>query len=116
MPNQRFIYFSYQTLFLMVSSLLWAVCGPFKARSKDIIQKYTLNITLSSGIHTGLCTVSVLRFFVHSVFCHFSCRKSCIVIFFCEIPKFTSRLMLFDNFFKTLLIFYVLKLNFHLEA
>ena len=36
--------------------------------------------------------------------------------FFCEITKFTSRLLPFDNFFKILLIFYVFKLNFHLEA
>jgi hypothetical protein len=61
-------------------------------------------------------TLSVLRIFVHSISCNFSCQKLCNSNFFCEITTFTSRPLSFDSFFSSILTFYDFKPNFLLEV
>ena len=64
----------------------------------------------------GLLHTVSFEIFRSLMFADIFLDKNWCIKFFRAITIFSSRLLLFDIFFKTLLNFYAVKLNFHLEA
>ena len=95
---QRIMLPRQKTYFLFVWSL-----QSRKQNSMVLITMMTPHNEIYSIFTIRHFTLSVLRIFVHSVSCHFSCYFTCQKImqlkFFHEIVTYTSKLLSFDNFF-----------------
>ena len=133
--------FKYDSLFLVLVCLYWMLisiqrCSSANSGANWCYQTISWSQPWSNGIcnycsrhwgsfrqwksskfdRYGNITLSVLRTFIFSVSCHFSCQKNIQLKFFCKIATFTYILLSFDIFGLDFWFFYVFKSKFLLEA